>query len=329
MTPFTDGSATDRIAGAPSSPPAFKWDDWYAAVGGRTIRIEEVTEILRKIHDEQYPRFEGPVAPARREFPSPADAAAHLKGRALEFGADIAGICEIEPSDIYRGRTVTEKFAVAVGQRMRWREFQVVPSQASAIECLRVYFTLGETVIQLAAYIRSLGWACRVEHPIGDSDILHVPIGLKAGFGELGRHGSIIHPTLGPLFRMGSVITSMPLTIDHPIDAGIAKFCDTCRACRKYCPADAIPDERSPEAGKDHLGHDRYVVDTGRCFPYFARHYYCSACLPVCVYNHKEWARDFEGFKTRLFPEVVMLDPPAPADLPDDQRHTYPKLRRP
>jgi epoxyqueuosine reductase len=329
MTPFTNDSAAGEMAAAPSSPPAFKWDDWYAAAGGRTIRIEEVTEILRKIHDEQYPRFEGPVAPARREFPSPADAAAHLKQRALEFGADIVGICEIEPSDIYRGRTVTEKFAVAVGQRMRWREFQVVPSQASAIECLRVYFTLGETVIQLAAYIRRLGWACRVEHPIGDSDILHVPIGLKAGFGELGRHGSIIHPKLGPLFRMGSVITSMPLAIDRPIDAGIAKFCDTCRACRKYCPADAIPDERSPEAGKDHLGHDRYVVDTGRCFPYFARHYYCSACLPVCVYNHKEWARDFEGYRTRLFPEVVMLDPPAPVDLPDDQRHTYPKLQRP
>ena len=150
---------------------------------------------------------------------------------------------------------------------MRWREFQVVPSRESAIECLRVYFTLGETVIRLAAYIRSLGYACKVEHPIGDSDLLHIPIGLKAGFGELGRHGSIIHPTLGPLFRMGSVVTSMPLATDRPIDAGIAKFCDTCRACRIYCPADAIPDERSPEAGKDHLGNDRYVVDTGRCFP--------------------------------------------------------------
>jgi hypothetical protein len=75
---------------------------------------------------------------------------------------------------------------------MRWREFQVVPSSASAIECLRVYFTLGETVIQLAAYIRSIGYACKIEHPIGDSDLLHIPIGLKAGFGELGRHGSII-----------------------------------------------------------------------------------------------------------------------------------------
>ena len=319
---------SDGISADPASPPAFAWEDWYAAAGGRTIRIDEVTEILRKIHEDQYPRFDGPVAPKPHAFVSPLDAAAHLKDKALAFGADIVGICEIEPSDIYRGRTVTEKYAVAVGQRMRWREFQVVPSRESAIECLRVYFTLGETVIRLAAHIRSLGYGCRVEHPIGDSDILHIPIGLKAGFGELGRHGSIINPKLGPLFRMGSVITSLALAVDAPVDAGIAKFCDTCLACRKYCPADAIPDERSPEAGPDHLGNDRYMVDTGRCFPYFAKHSYCSICLPVCVYNHKEWARDFEGFQTKLFPDVRMYDAPAPVDVPASRRHTYPRIGR-
>ncbi len=312
-----------------SPPPAFAWDDWYATVGGRSIRIPEVTDLLQEIFNHQYPRFDGDVATESRAFASPAEAARHLKEKALEFGADIVGICEIEPSDVYRGRVITEKYAIAVGQRMRWREFQVVPSKASAIECLRVYFTLGETVIQLAAYIRSIGYACKVEHPIGDSDLLHIPIGLKAGFGELGRHGSIIHPTLGPLFRMGSVITSIELATDSPIDAGIAKFCDSCRACRKYCPPGAIPDERSPEAGKDHLGYDRYVVDTGRCFPYFAKYSYCSICLPVCVYNHKEWARDFDGAETQSFPTVIMLSSPPPADLPDaDRRHAYPRIRR-
>jgi epoxyqueuosine reductase QueG len=269
------------------------------------------------------------VSPEAHEFASPDEAAQHLRGKALGFGADIVGICAIEPSDVYRGRTVIETFAIAVGQRMRWREFQVVPSRESAIECLRVYFTLGETVIRLADYIRSLGHACRVEHPIGDSDLLHIPIGLKAGFGELGRHGSIIHPKLGPLFRMGSVATSIPLTTDRPIDAGIAAFCDRCRACRKYCPADAIPDERSPEAGKDHLGYDRYVVDTGRCFPYFAKHSYCSICLPVCAYNHKDWARDFEGFQTALFPNVLMTEPPLAVDpQPKESVHWYPRLNR-
>jgi epoxyqueuosine reductase QueG len=309
--------------------PAFAWEEWYAAAGGRSIRIDAVDEYLRLIREEQQPRFTGEVASHRREFASPQEASVHLKQKALEFGADIAGICAIEPADVYQGRTVDHSHAVAVGQRMRWREFQVVPSRESAVECLRVYFTLGETVIQLAAYLRSIGYACTVEHPIGDSDLLHIPIGLKAGFGELGRHGSIIHPTLGPLFRMGSVAVTLDVAVDHPIDAGIAKFCDACRACRKYCPANAIPDHRSSAAGKDHLGYDRYVVDTGRCFPYFARHQYCSICLPVCVYNHKEWARDFEGFATRLFPTVVLEPPPAPVDPAATQRiHVYPRLNR-
>jgi ferredoxin len=317
-----------EIAAASSSPPAFSWEKWYAGVGGRTIRIDAVDEYLRQIREDQEPRFCGPVAEHRRDLGSPQGAARHLKEMAAQLGADIVGICEIEPTDVYRGRTVTEKYAIAVGQRMRWREFQVVPSRASAIECLRVYYTLGETVLALAAHIRSLGWPCTVEHPIGDSDLLHVPIGLKAGFGELGRHGSIIHPKLGPLFRMGSVITSIPLALDAPIDAGIAAFCDTCRACRKYCPPAAIPDERSPAAGKDHLGNDRYQVDTGRCFPYFARHNYCSICLPVCVYNHKEWARDFEGFETGLFPQVLMPASPPPVDLPSQVSHAYEPLAR-
>jgi epoxyqueuosine reductase QueG len=124
------------------------------------------------------------------------------------------------------------------------------------------------------------------------------------------------------------VATSIALATDHPIDAGIAKFCDACRACRKFCPPGAIPDERSPAAGKDHLGYDRYVVDTGRCFPYFAKYSYCSICLPVCAYNHKEWARDFDGFSTKLFPTVVMEPSPPAVNGPDGRRHLYLKIRR-
>jgi epoxyqueuosine reductase len=311
------------------SPPVFAWDEWYASVGGRTINIAEVQRLLDEIRNDQYRRFESEVSAVVSSFESPAAAAAAIKAKATELGADIVGICEIEPSDVYRGKVVTDKYAIALGQRMKWREFQVVPSHESAIESMRVYHTLGEIIIQLAYYIRSLGYACKIEHPIGDSDLLHIPIGLKAGFGELGRHGSIIHPKIGPLFRMGSIATSLELQIDKPVDAGIAAFCDKCKACRIYCPPKAIPDERSSSAGKDHIGKDRYLVDTGRCFPYFAKHNYCSICLPVCVYNHKEWARDFEGFQTSFWPEIIMDEPPPVSDsVPDDKKHRYNKLRR-
>jgi epoxyqueuosine reductase QueG len=315
------------IHGSSTSPIAFQWDAWYASVGGRSIHIAEVDKYLQQIREYQYPRFTGAVNPQKTLFASNQEASQFIKNTARTLGADEVGIAMIEPSDVYKDRVINEPFAIVVGQKMLWREFQGVPNERSAIECLRIYFTLGEIVIALAEHIRALGYACTVEHPIGDSDVLHVPLALKAGFGELGRHGSIIHPTMGPLFRLGSVITDMPLAIDAPIDAGIAKFCDTCKACRIYCPADAIPDERSSEAGKDHLGNDRYMVDTGRCFPYFAKDHYCSACLAVCVYNHKEWARDFEGFKTKLFPDLQLKEAPEPVD-PEAETHWYPLRKR-
>ena len=67
--------------------PAFAWEEWYTAVGGRTIRIEEVADYLRQIYDDQYTRFVGEVAPVRREFASPQEAARHIKDKATEFGA--------------------------------------------------------------------------------------------------------------------------------------------------------------------------------------------------------------------------------------------------
>ena len=310
-----------------NSPPAFLWDKWYESVGGRSINIDKVEEILNDIKTLQIPKFEGEVNSEITNFESPKIASEFIKSKAFELGADEVGIALIEAEDIYKGREIKEKYAIVVGQKMLWRMFQKVPSYESAVECLRVYFTLGETVIQLAEFIRSLGYPCRVEHPIGDSDVMHIPLALKAGFGEIGRHGSIIHPKMGPLFRLGSVITDLDLETDSPIDAGIAAYCDKCRVCRKHCPADAIPDERSEEAGKDHLGNYKYKIDTGKCFPYFAKHNYCSICLPVCVYNHKEWARDFEGFKTKLFPIIDKKPPPEPTD-PEIDKHWYPKIKR-
>src|SRR5262245_28413410 len=91
-----------RQAVSEASP--FAWDQWYAAVGGRTIAIDEVNEFLRLIRQEQEPRFGGPVASERTTFPSPEGAARHIKDKALEFGADIVGICTIEPTDVYSGR---------------------------------------------------------------------------------------------------------------------------------------------------------------------------------------------------------------------------------
>ena len=89
-----------------NSPPPFAWDEWYETVGGRTITIKEVDTILDKIYNDQYLCFNGEVASPKKKFDSPQQASDLIKQKALEFGADIVGICEIEPSDVYKGKTV-------------------------------------------------------------------------------------------------------------------------------------------------------------------------------------------------------------------------------
>lgn len=301
----------------------FSWQTWYDDVGGRTISIPEADAWMKAIVEDQLPRFSGPVAEHAHHFATPRDASVWVKTMAV---SDIVGICRVEPSDVYAGRSVEARYAIVLGARMRYEHFVEVPSEQAAIECLRVYHQLGEEVIALANAVRSIGYACTVEHPLGDASVMHIPLALKAGFGELGRHGSIIHPTFGPLFRIGSVLTNLDLEVDSPIDMGIGAFCDRCKACRQFCPADAIPDERINDDIVDHTGRRRYVVDTGKCFPYFARQNYCSACLATCAWARKQWAVGHDG-QQLPFPTVPFGTIP-PAVPPRDEHHQYPRIRR-
>jgi epoxyqueuosine reductase len=280
---------------------------------------------MRAIVEDQLPRFSGPVATPAQPFASPEEAAAWVKDTAV---SDIVGICRVEASDVYANRTVDARYAIVLGARMRYNHFVDVPSEDAAVECLRVYHQLGEEVIALASALRARGYDCTVEHPLGDASVMHIPLALKAGFGELGRHGSIIHPLFGPLFRIGSVLTNLELLVDTPVDAGIGAFCDRCKACRQFCPADAIPDERFDDGLLDPTGRPRYVVDTGKCFPYFARQNYCSACLAVCAWARKTWAVGVDGERLP-FPNVPFGDVPPPVTLDAEQgAHPHPKIRR-
>ena len=80
-----------------------QWEEWYAAVDGRSIRPREVSNYLNMIREEQVLRFEGQSRKSGAPFALLQEASDHLKEKDVEFGADIVGICEIEPSDVYQG----------------------------------------------------------------------------------------------------------------------------------------------------------------------------------------------------------------------------------
>ncbi len=270
------------MQGSEKSPFPFPWNEWYASAGGRKTGTREAEEILEHIRVHQYPQFEGAVNPSVTRFGSPGQASDAIQRTARQLGADAVGIARVGPEDIYRDRDVQGSYAVVVLQHMNRDSFSDVPSSESALECLRVYLTLGSIVIRLANHIRNLGYPCAVGHPLGDSDVLHVGLAVKAGLGEQGRHGSLVRRGMGSLFRLACVVTDLPLAVAQPADGGQATVCDRCNICGRRCPAGAIPRRRSPDAGTDPFGRHRFMVDTAKCFPHFANHHYCSVCIAVC-----------------------------------------------
>ena len=283
----------------------------------------------------------------RQHFKSLIHARDHIKQKAMDFGAEAVGVTTIRPNDIYKDCSVDDVYAVAIATRMHYKEFQTVPAPECGLEVMEAYNRAAEVAISLCNYIRGLGYTATAEHAANEGEmeiidgkerpinkLIAIPIAERAGLGELGRHGSLIHPELGPFFRLVIINTSLAMAEEAPIDSGIGKFCDNCKACRIYCPADAIPDKRSHEAGKDSFGNDRYMIDTGKCYPYFKVHDSCSACLAVCTFHRKKWAQNFvDDTPVKIFPKVLLGEElgkymPPFDETPPDKRHHYPKLDR-
>ncbi len=71
-----------------------------------------------------------------------------------------------------------------------------------------------------------------------------------------------------------------PLDVDGPQDYGIARTCERCTVCTRFCPAEAIHEEKQLVGGIE-----RWHIDTGACEPYFLQLWGCKICLTVRPYN--------------------------------------------
>ncbi|AMU87250.1 reductive dehalogenase [Dehalococcoides mccartyi] len=87
-------------------------------------------------------------------------------------------------------------------------------------------------------FIRGLGYNVAYGHDLQAATAWDI----WSGVGEHCRMGQITgSPELGGLLRTHAVFyTDLPLELTKPIDAGFAKFCETCGTCADTCPVGAI-----------------------------------------------------------------------------------------
>ena len=296
----------------------------------------------------------GPVASQRQPW-SADEASAELSALALRAGAVDVGVTELRPYHVYshvgRGTgvygdpiTLDHGFALAFTVEMDHAAMRHAPQAPVVMESAKQYVAAAEIAVEIAALIRSKGYAARA-HIDGNYRVIAPLVARDAGLGEIGRMGILLTPRLGPRVRLGVVTCELPLggdatpSIDSARSAhaqAVIDFCSVCRKCAEVCPSHAIPSgERAPI---DDTGL-RWELDPEACFRLWNRiGTDCGRCMSVCPFSHPDsvshnvarWAIRRSGVARRV---LLRLDDlfygRHPSPLPPISERTKRKPPRP
>ena len=229
---------------------------------------------------------DGPVSPDRVEVRDTQAMADRIKVYAKELGATMVGMTALRPDYIEYGVDLPHRNVICIICYEDYARALEGPD-AVDLEAMTTYVDCARIATELGRYIREeLGYPALAHHN-GSVQIQAIPVMHQVGFGELGKHGSLINPELGANFRPGFVTTDLPVAYDAPIAFGVQDYCLTCNLCSNNCPGDAIP--------KDFITTDgvrRWLTDIEKCYPISRfREEYCHICVDVCPFIHKENGR--------------------------------------
>ena len=227
----------------------------------------------------------GPLAPEAVTRP-PAEWRSEVERVARESGADIVGVTEMRPEWVFEGHPVPpQRWVVMLGVAHDYEAMKTAPAPPSNAEVIRQYGRGTRAAKGLATWLRSQGWDAHPHAGPSAGSLLLIPPAIACGFGELGKHGSLIHRELGSSFRLACVLTDVPLAADAPDDFGADDFCARCKLCADACPPDAILPEKQLVRGER-----RWYVDFDKCLPYFNENSGCGICVVVCPWSRPDVA---------------------------------------
>lgn len=239
------------------------------------------------------PHQDGPVATdLANGTEDPNVNASAVKALAHFLGGDMVGICPVpryawyshdadgEPIEPYHQNAIV----ILLDQGYETMEGASGDDWISGAQSMRAYMRGAEIAGVIAEHLRGLGWSARSQTN-ALSHVLHIPLVLNAGLGELSRIGELVlNPFVGPRFKSVVVTTDMPVTPDRHIDFGLQDFCTKCTKCARECPCGAI------SFGDKVMfnGYEMWKPDAEKCAKYRLGNLKgsaCGRCMKTCPYN--------------------------------------------
>jgi reductive dehalogenase len=141
-------------------------------------------------------------------------------------------------------------------------------------------------------FLRALGYQAMGEAVLNGLGIAPA-FAVLGGLGELSRLNRVITPEYGPMVRIFKFVTDLPLEADKPIDAGIARFCKSCKKCAEACPPAALSFDTEPNwqpvGAWSNAGHQAWFEDSLRCKRYWHEELgtNCGICFAVCPFSKR------------------------------------------
>ena len=222
----------------------------------------------------------------------PAENAANIKAALYFLGVDAVGLSACPDYAYYSHDAAGQPIApyhqnaisMIIDQGHETMEGASGDDWIACAQSMRAYLRFSLLGGVLAQHLRNLGYTARV-HSVMDDEVLHPPLLLLSGLGEVSRIGEVIlNPFLGPRLKSGVVTTNMPMTHDKPIDFGLQRFCEACNKCARECPSGAIT------AGPKLMfnGYEIWKSDSQKCTTYRVSQKngaMCGRCMKTCPWN--------------------------------------------
>ncbi|MEZ5657141.1 MAG: 4Fe-4S dicluster domain-containing protein [Burkholderiaceae bacterium] len=193
---------------------------------------------------------------------------------------EMVGVAQMREEWVYADKQCDFSRVIMLGVAHDYDRIATAPQAPAGAEVIRQYGRAAKVAKAVAAWLRLQGWAAEpMTGPMAGA-ITMIPPALACGFGELGKHGSIINPKLGASFRLSAVVTDAPFAPTPAREHGIDAFCANCRVCEDACPPEAIAPLKQWVRGVE-----RWYVDFDRCLPFFNEHHGCAICIAVCPWS--------------------------------------------
>jgi len=223
----------------------------------------------------------------------PAEVTRFIREWTRKLGVVSVGVTRLRSYHLYttigRGEdfgkpvNLDHEYAIAFTVEMDKEMMDRAPMGPTVMESAQQYLSSGAIAVQLAAFIRNLGYPSRA-HIDGNYRVVCPLVARDAGLGEIGRMGLLMTPELGPRVRIAVVTTDLPLVTDERgFDYTMIDFCVRCRKCAEVCPSNAISfDDRAIIDGVR-----RWQIDQEACFTLWCKiGTDCGRCVSVCPYSH-------------------------------------------